>query len=117
MRGLVAALAGGVIGALAACGTGSETTARAPDSGIFSNTLYETAATAAVAKRGVKVCRPVAVGIGERDWLRGVVEEVSDRRIGVRIVDAGRFPHVLDGVAISVGDIFRDATILWTPCY
>ena len=117
MRARVAGLACCAICALAACSTAPVTTTRAPDSGVFAITLYETAATAAVAKRGVTICRPMAVGIGERDWLRGVVEDVGENRIAVRIIDAGRFPHVLNGVAIAGGDIFRDSANLWTPCY
>ncbi len=116
MKELIAALAGCSVGALAACSTSADTPARARGPDPFAAALFETAATAAVTGRGIRVCRTMAVGIAERDWVRGIVEGASGRQIEVRIVDAGRFPHVLNGVAVTAGALVRDTPSLWTPC-
>ena len=47
-------------------------------------------ALAAVAKQGQKVCREMEVGIGGRDWVRGVV-------VGVRSVQTIRNNHMPTG--------------------
>ena len=62
---------------------------------------FEQESLAAVGKVGTKVCREVAVGIGGRDWQRGVVEAVQGNQVGVRI-----------GAELS----WSPATS-WTPCY
>lgn len=82
----------------------------------FARSVTETATNAAVAKPGAKVCRQMQVGIAERDWVRGVVMEVSGDRISVRVDDPGRFPHSLNGTAVVRGVLLRDAASAWTPC-
>lgn len=114
MKMLVAAL---TCCALAACGTGPHAPAHIAGSGAFSATLHETAATAALARPGTRVCREMSVGIAERDWLRGVVEKVEERRIVVKITNAGRYKHFLNGAPIAIGDSVLDPGSLWTPCY
>jgi len=79
-------------------------------------TVADLAAQAAVAKPGVRVCRQVSVGISERDWLRGTVVEVAANLIAVRIDDAGRFPHTLEGVPVVRGTIAWSAAAGWIPC-
>jgi hypothetical protein len=71
----------------------------------------------AVAREGQRVCREVAVGIAEHDWLRGVVVGIADERIGVRIDDAGSFPHVVGGTPARRGDVVWDLLQSWLPCY
>ena len=78
--------------------------------------IDEMATTAAVAKTGAKVCRQTAIGIAERDWLRGVVTEVSADSIAVRIEDPGRFPQSVNGTAVARGAVLRDNAVAWTPC-
>lgn len=68
-------------------------------------------ARAAVAKRGQRVCREVAFGIGGRDWVRGEVVDVEGEYVGVRIEESGRagiYPR---------GDMVWDAAQSWTPCW
>jgi len=103
---------------LAACGWGgarplpADAASRAADA----RTLAETAARIAVSKAGAKVCRQMAVGISERDWIRGVVVEVSADRIRVRIDELGRYPQTLDGVVLASGVAVWDSPLRWTPC-
>ena len=82
----------------------------------FAGAIADTAAQAAVAKRGARVCREMQVGIAERDWVRGVVVEAEGRRIAVRIDQPGRFDHTLGGVKATRGAIVRDDATAWTPC-
>lgn len=71
---------------------------------------------AAVGKPGAKVCREMMVGIAQRDWVRGVVAEVAGASVGVRIDDAGKFLHTLNGVEIVRGAVLWDAPTAWVPC-
>jgi hypothetical protein len=68
-------------------------------------------ALAAVAKKGQKVCREMEVGIGGRDWLRGVVVDIEGEHVGVRIEDPGR--HAL----YPRGEVVWDLARAWTPCW
>lgn len=78
--------------------------------------VAEKAHRAAVAKPGTRVCRLLALGISERDWIRGTVVEAGPRDIGIRIDDPGRFSHQLNGAAVVRGAVVRDAPLGWTPC-
>lgn len=100
---------------LAACGTIGPVPGRAfePE---FARALNATATEAAVAKPGVTVCRQMQVGIAERDWIRGVVSQIHDGKVTVRIDDAGRFPHELNGITLKRGAIVSDTATAWTPC-
>jgi hypothetical protein len=71
---------------------------------------FEREATAAVAKRGQKVCRELAVGIGGRDWLRGEVLEADGLQVSVRIDDPGT-----SGQARK-GEVLRGLATGWLPC-
>ena len=71
---------------------------------------------AAVGKVGAKVCREMMVGIAKRDSIRGVVTEVTGASIGVRVDDAGKFLHTLNGVDIVRGLVLWDAPTAWVPC-
>ena len=76
-----------------------------------------TAAEAAVSKPGTKVCRMVQLGIAERDWIRGVVQQTEEANtIRVRIEDPGKFPHSLNGTPVARGAVVLDKAIAWTPC-
>jgi hypothetical protein len=79
-------------------------------------TITETATRVAVSKVGAKVCRRVAVGISEHDWIRGVVTNIEANKIRVRIEDPGRFPQVLDGTTIARGALISDSPLNWVPC-
>ena len=74
-------------------------------------------AHAAIAREGQKVCREVAVGIGGRDWVRGVVVAFTADKVAVRVEDAGKQPHVASGVELRRGEIVWDAAQAWTPCW
>jgi hypothetical protein len=78
--------------------------------------LSDTAVTVAVSKVGARVCRALKVGISERDWIRGVVIEAGSDTVRIRIDDPGRFPHTLDGTALSAGTVIQDRATNWTPC-
>ncbi len=82
----------------------------------LARSVNDSATRAAVAKIGAKVCRQMQVGIAERDWVRGVVTEVSGDTIGVRIEDPGRFPQSLSGTTLARGAFVQDSSATWTPC-
>jgi MORN repeat len=66
---------------------------------------------AAVAKNGQKVCREMPVGIGGREWIRGVVVDIEGEHVGVRIDEPGKqgnFPR---------GEVVWDLARSWTPCW
>lgn len=69
-----------------------------------------------VAVPGAKVCRQLTVGIGNREWVRGLVVEAGGEAISVRIDDPGQYLHTLNGVAVRRGAVVRDAFGNWTPC-
>jgi len=80
-------------------------------------------ARAALSQPGQKACRELEVGIGDRDWIRGVIvdnpqrQENEPSRIAVRIEDAGRIPHLLGGQELKAGTMVLDAASAWVPCY
>jgi hypothetical protein len=78
--------------------------------------ISASAMRAAVAHRGVTVCRQLMVGIAERTWIRGEVVDVQGEAIAVRIEDSGRFPYVLKGTPIIPGAVLWSAPAAWTPC-
>ena len=78
---------------------------------------FEKEARAAVAKEGQKLCREVQVGIGGRDWIRGVVVAIGEDQVAVRIEDAGRQPHVVANVEVRRGEVVWDVPQAWTPCF
>ena len=71
---------------------------------------------AAVGRVGAKVCREMTVGIARRDSIQGVVAEVSRSSVGVRVEDAGKFTHFLNGVEVTKGQVLWDTPTAWTPC-
>jgi len=66
---------------------------------------------AAVARPGQKVCREMRVGIGGRDWVRGVVAGIEADHVGVRIDDPGTHAH------FPRGEVIWDLAVSWTPCW
>lgn len=74
-------------------------------------------ARAALAQPGTRACRELEVGIGGRDWIRGVVVGHPDGGVAVQIDDAGRMPHVLGGVELAPGMVVVEAPTAWAPCY
>ena len=89
---------------------------KAADERELAVALYESTMRAAVAHRGVTVCRQLLVGIAERDWIRGEVIDVQGHVIAVRIEDSGRFPHILKGIPIVPGAVLWATPAAWTPC-
>jgi hypothetical protein len=78
---------------------------------------WATEARAALAQPGQKACREVEVGIGDRDWIRGVVVDSQPNQVAVRIEDAGRTPHRLAGQELKTGMVVLDPPTAWVPCY
>ena len=78
---------------------------------------FEEEARAAVAQEGRKVCREMEVGIGGRDWVRGVVVALEGGKAGVRIDDAGSQAHLIGGAEARVGAVVWDVPGAWTPCW
>jgi hypothetical protein len=74
-------------------------------------------ARAAVGKEGQKVCRELPVGIGDRDWVRGVVVGVAPDKVAVRIDDAGRQPHRIGEIELRQGEVIWDVPTEWIPCF
>ena len=66
---------------------------------------------AAVARQGQKVCREMPVGIGGRDWVRGVVVDLEGDHVGVRVDDPGQHVH------FPRGEVVWDLAPSWTPCW
>jgi hypothetical protein len=67
---------------------------------MLAQAKFREEARAAVAKVGQKVCREVPVGIGERDWVSGVVVAFTEDKLGVKLQDPGRHPHAVGGVEL-----------------
>lgn len=113
---ILAGLAAGVLAG--GCGGRSARTAAQEEAAQadVARTLSETAHRVAVAKTGAKVCREIAVGISERDWIRGTVVALDSPKIGVRIDNRGRFPQTLNGALLAPGLIVWDDASGWTPC-
>ena len=88
-----------------------------PTEMMIARARFEEEARAAVAKEGQKVCREMAVGIGGRDWVRGVVVATSADKVGVRIDEPGAFPHLIAEVEPRQGDVVWDEPKNWTPCW
>lgn len=86
-----------------------------PDSAL-ARTMHESAVRASLARPGIHACRQLMVGIAERDWLRGDIVDASRSLIGVRIRDAGRFPHFVDNTFVQPGTVLWAAPAAWTPC-
>jgi hypothetical protein len=99
---------------IAACG--SVEPVRPAFDAQLARSVNDTATRAAVAKSGARVCRPMQVGIAERDWIRGVVTQISGDTIGVRIQDPGRFPQTLNGTPLARGVVVQDSPAAWTLC-
>ena len=73
-------------------------------------------AMAATGKAGTRVCREVEVGIGGRDWVKGVVAGVEGERIGVRIDDAGKMTHLIGNTPAVPGATVWETAGSWVPC-
>jgi hypothetical protein len=71
---------------------------------------------AAVGRPGTRVCREFTVGLVTHDRVRGTVLAVEAGRIAVRIEDAGRFEHSLEGATIVKGATVVDGISAWAPC-
>ena len=88
-----------------------------PTAMMAARAKFEAEARAAVAKEGQKVCREMPIGIGDRDWVRGVVVATNAEQVAVRIDEPGRHPHVIADVEVRKGEALWDAPVNWTPCY
>ena len=91
----------------------------APDQGLHDSLVrdrikYE--AEAAVGRPGAFVCRKVAVGISEIDWMRGTVMSVKGERVEVKISDPGKYPHEMNGVEVAEGALLWDEETNWMAC-
>jgi hypothetical protein len=104
-----------VVLALAGCSWGAKQPTPAFDARLASS-VSASAAEAAVAKPGTKVCRYVQLGIAERDLIRGVVQGEEGASIRVRIEDPGRFPNSINGTPLARGALVLDKAAAWTPC-
>ena len=73
-------------------------------------------AEVALTRPGIRVCRQLTAGISEREWIRGIVTGETAGQIEIRIEDAGRLSHTLNGVDLRNGVVIRDSMSAWTPC-
>ena len=88
-----------------------------PTAMMLARARWTTEAHAALAQPGQWACREVEVGIGDRDWIRGVVVDNQPNQVAVRIEDSGRLPHLLAGQEIRAGMVVLDAPTAWVPCF
>jgi hypothetical protein len=51
------------------------------------------------------------VGIGGREWVRGVVVGIEADQVGVRVDDPGQHAH------FPRGEVVWDLAQSWTPCW
>ena len=121
MRRFLALLAGFAASVQVAAGACAHTACPGLDSGVLTPRMIacaraEKEAEIAMATPGVKVCRRVTVGIGVEDWIRGVVVEAGEGKVGVRIDDPGRIQHTWNGKPLARGDVVWDSVSAWTPC-
>ena len=65
---------------------------------------------------GVKVCRQVTMGIGERELIRGSVVVAQAGSLKVGIEEPGAFGTVLNGAPLANGAVVSDSITAWTPC-
>ncbi len=95
----------------------------APTAMMRARARWTTEARAALAEPGQKACRELEIGIGDRDWIRGVIVDNPQRQdsqpnqVAVRIEDAGRTSHLLGGQELKAGMVVTDAPTIWVPCY
>lgn len=117
-RGAVYAVLAPVLACLcmAGCASGPKPAPDLHPDPEFARNLVTLAHRAALAKPGTRVCRLMHVGIAERDWISGVVVELGNAEVVIRIENAGRLLHTIDGSSIVRGVLVRDAPSRWTPC-
>jgi hypothetical protein len=84
---------------------------------MFAHAKFTEEAMAASGKPGTRVCREVEVGIGGRDWVRGIVQQAEGDKIAVRIDDPGKMPYLIGGVEARPGATVRESPSAWVPCW
>jgi hypothetical protein len=89
----------------------------APTPMMLAKRKFDEEARLAVAKEGQKGCREMPIGIALSEWIRGTVVGVAEERVGVRIDEPGKQPHVVAGVEARKGEVVWDLPQGWTPCY
>jgi hypothetical protein len=87
-----------------------------PTSGMVARARAQAERAAAVGVPGVRVCRELKVGIATLDRIRGIVLSRHDDSVRVRIEDAGRIEHTIDGRLLRKGDVLKTPLRVWTPC-
>lgn len=88
----------------------------APTAGMVARSRTDAEHAMAVGRVGARVCRQVEIGVANREIIRGIVTSVEGDRIGVRIVDQGKYDHALGGVAVQKDAIVTDLMNAWLPC-
>lgn len=83
---------------------------------MIARIVAESAALQSIGRPGVRVCRSVVFGLGNRDIVRGEVVSVKLPFIEVRVVDPGRQVHVVHGILLDHGVIILSRLIDWAPC-
>lgn len=83
---------------------------------IAAHARADAEAMVAVGRPGVRVCRPLRIGIGTDDWISGDVVETKVFAISIRIENPGRYSATLNGVNVTRGAVIWDAAPSWTPC-
>lgn len=83
---------------------------------ILAHARADAEAMVAVGRPGVRVCRPLRIGIGTDDWISGDVVDTKGFAISIRIENPGRFSVTLNGVNVTRGTVIWDAAPSWMPC-
>ena len=86
------------------------------ESQVWTRARMEKELEIAVSQPGVKVCRQFTVGIGNREWVRGVVVDTVPGKIRIRIEDPGKFSHLENGIELQRGSVVEGVMDSWTPC-
>ncbi|HEX2825353.1 MAG TPA: hypothetical protein VHP37_03330 [Burkholderiales bacterium] len=88
----------------------------APTKGMIARARALAERAAVIGVPGTRVCRELRVGVATLDIVRGTVLGRRGDAIRLRIDDAGKFEHVLDGRAVHKGDVLDEPIRYWLPC-
>jgi hypothetical protein len=100
---------------LGACAGGQQ----APDPAAtraHAASVAEVESRSAVAVVGARVCRRFTIGIGNYDWVSGVVIAVDGEFVTVQVDKPGRLSLTHNGVLVVRGAKLRDPSREWTLC-
>jgi hypothetical protein len=90
--------------------------AGAPTRGMIARARAHAERVAVAGVAGARVCRALRVGVAIEDVIRATVISREGDSIRLRIDDAGKFEHVMQGRAVRKGEVFSEPLRAWFPC-